>query len=307
MVAIALVFLTSPAERALATPASANAEVLGDEEVVLAEDGVQVTVADVRQALAPLTEAQQAELLAGPTAVRDLVERLYRDQVLVADARQAGVVERRAVQSQIAQAKRDVILSAWREQFLAEVAPPDFDALAEEVYLTSPAEYQAPARYRVAHILLRADASVPCNERRIEIERLRRRLQAGADFAALAREYSEDPGSAERGGELEGWVAADELTRPFAAALSKLDDGELSEIVETQYGYHIIKRLDHRPPQPLSFEEVRDQLVQELRDTYKERAFQQYWARARPSPAAMVNEDALKRLAVQEGSPALDE
>lgn len=307
LVQVGLVLLASHLELGLITSASANEQIAGDEVVVLAEDGVQVTLADVRQALAPLTEKQQKELLAGPAAARDLVERLYRDQVLLADAREAGIPELAAVQSQIAQAERDLILNAWRERFIAELAPPDFDALAEEVYLTDPDAYQAPERYRVAHILLRADPSVPCNERRNEIEGLQQKLREGADFAALAREHSEDRGSAERGGELEGWVAADELERPFAVALSKLGNEELSGIVETRYGYHVIKRLDYRPPEAMGFEEVRDGIVQELRDTYKERAFQQYWVRARPSSAAIVNEDALTWLVEQGESPALDE
>ncbi|ABL64105.1 peptidylprolyl isomerase [Chlorobium phaeobacteroides] len=71
-------------------------------------------------------------------------------------------------------------------------------------------------------------------------------LKAGADFAATARKYSQDPGSAKLGGDL-GYVQKGELVRSFEDAAFLLKDGKISDIVETRYGYHIIQRLEKKP------------------------------------------------------------
>ena len=77
-----------------------------------------------------------------------------------------------------------------------------------------------------------------------------------ASFEALATRYSIDPGSAKKGGDL-GWVRTQTYTQPFARALRRLKKGQISTTpVKTQFGYHIIKLEDTRPPQPPAFEMV---------------------------------------------------
>ncbi|MFL6207659.1 MAG: peptidylprolyl isomerase [Pyrinomonadaceae bacterium] len=83
---------------------------------------------------------------------------------------------------------------------------------------------------------------------RAKTEDLLRRARAGEDFAVLAREYSGDPGSKQNGGDL-GWFGRGMMVKPFEDAAFKLKPGEVSDIVETQFGYHIIK-LDERRMQP---------------------------------------------------------
>lgn len=282
---------------ALVVPASAaeNVPITAHEAILVSENGLEITERDLRRALMLLDQVQRRDLFSTPDGLRDLVARLYRDQRLLADAEAAGVSSSPRVQAQLEQARRDVILKAWRERYMAEVEPPDFEALAKEQYLAVPERYQAPERYRAAHILLRADPSVPCNDQRIDAGRLRDRIAAGADFAELARAHSEDEATADRGGELQGWVEADDLVPRFARALARLDDGAVSDIVETRYGYHIIKRLGYEPARVLSFDEVREDLIQELRASYRERAFERYWTEALPSPDA-VNSAAIERL-----------
>ena len=86
-------------------------------------------------------------------------------------------------------------------------------------------------------------------------------LRKGADFSVLAREQSEDPGSKFSGGELPGWSEKGKLVPPFEAAAYALKPGELSELVRTRYGYHIIKLLEKREARQQSFEEVKEPIV----------------------------------------------
>ena len=89
-------------------------------------------------------------------------------------------------------------------------------------------------------------------------------LEAGESFEDLARENSEDPGSAAQGGDLD-WVARGQMVEPFEDALFSLNKGEVSGIVETQFGLHLIRLDDIRAPEFASFEEKRAELERELK------------------------------------------
>jgi peptidyl-prolyl cis-trans isomerase C len=89
-------------------------------------------------------------------------------------------------------------------------------------------------------------------------------LSYGADFATAARERSEDPGSAAEGGAL-GYFAKGRMVAPFQEALDKLQkEGDLSDVVETRFGYHIIQLLGRRPAGVRTFEQVREPLMKEI-------------------------------------------
>jgi len=111
-------------------------------------------------------------------------------------------------------------------------------------------------------------AALASNPAATEAQRLRAieilgRIRAGEDFAALAKEFSEDPGSAANGGDL-GFFARGQMVKGFEDAAFALEPGTLSEPVRTEYGYHIIQVEEHRAAQKRSFEDVREALAKEL-------------------------------------------
>jgi peptidyl-prolyl cis-trans isomerase SurA len=116
-------------------------------------------------------------------------------------------------------------------------SPSGFHLLRLEERRTTGGETEVQTRAR--HILLTGENA------RSRLQRLRRRLEDGADFAELAREYSEDPGSAERGGDL-GWVGSGALVPAFEEAMQALNPGEMSQPVETRFGWHLIQVEDRR-------------------------------------------------------------
>lgn len=108
----------------------------------------------------------------------------------------------------------------------------------------------APPPLRAAHILLRLPPNASAADRdatRAQLEDLRDRILAGEDFAALAREHSQDPGSAAQGGDL-GVFTADQMVEPFAEAVLALEPGQLSDVVETPFGLHLIRLTERLPP-----------------------------------------------------------
>lgn len=119
---------------------------------------------------------------------------------------------------------------------------------------------------KVSHILLQTGTGEENSAEKVmvRIRELQQKLEDGASFEELAREYSEDPGSAEQGGDL-GWVAGGEMVKPFEDVLFSLEKGEISDVVETQFGLHLIKLEDIRTPEVATFAEKRGDFEQELK------------------------------------------
>lgn len=122
---------------------------------------------------------------------------------------------------------------------------------------------------RTQHILFRVEANATAAEQ-AAIENKARdiaaRLRAGADFAALAREHSQDPGSAANGGDL-GFMEKGQTVPEFDQAIFSLPLGTISDPVKTTYGYHIIRVNERRAGGTKPFEEVRDQIAQQLTES----------------------------------------
>ncbi|HET7371606.1 MAG TPA: peptidylprolyl isomerase, partial [Gammaproteobacteria bacterium] len=128
---------------------------------------------------------------------------------------------------------------------------------------------------RAAHILIAPEGTTPEAEQKAKAtaESVLEKIRNGGDFGKLAKKYSDDPGSAAKGGEL-GWIQSGELVKPFEKALFGADKvGAVMGPVKTQYGYHIIKLEGIRQPEQQSFEEVRDQLAADYRQQKAEDKF----------------------------------
>ena len=120
-------------------------------------------------------------------------------------------------------------------------------------------EFQVAERVKARHILLKADAS---NDAQVKpkAEALLKQIQGGADFAKLAKENSQDPGSGAQGGEL-GWIVRGQTVPEFEKAAFSLGVGQTSGLVKTTYGYHIIQVEAHEQAHLQPFEDVKAQLI----------------------------------------------
>ncbi len=157
------------------------------------------------------------------------------------------------------------------------------EAEVEAHYKDRGKEFERPPRVRAAHILVRVaevGGSAAEQKAKAKVEAAIRRAKAGEDFAKLAKEISEDPGSAGVGGDL-GYVARGELLPAFEEALFALRKGETSpEPVRTAFGYHAIKLLDVQEGGKRPFKEVEAQIREKLQAERSDRA-----ARARTEEA----------------------
>lgn len=140
------------------------------------------------------------------------------------------------------------------------------EAEIRRAYQANLDRYRMPERVQVRHILLKT-AEKPKDEIpkiRARAEELLKQLRAGADFAELARKNSEDTASAEKGGDL-GWIERGQTVKAFEETAFSLKPKELSGVITTEYGFHILQVMNKEPARLKPFEEVKDQIARELK------------------------------------------
>jgi len=150
------------------------------------------------------------------------------------------------------------------KEFGQKVTVADKDVKA--YYDKTPDFFKQPEQVQARHILIKVDPQADQTARaeaRKELENVQQKLHKGEDFAALAKEFSQCPSSAD-GGNL-GSFKRGQMVKPFEEAAFALKPGEVSDIVETKFGYHLIEVTDKQPETTISYEDVKDRLRQYLR------------------------------------------
>ena len=133
-------------------------------------------------------------------------------------------------------------------------------------YDKNPQMFKQPEQIKASHILIKVDAKADDAQKaeaRKKIEAVQQKLKDGGDFAALAKEYSEGPSSA-KGGDL-GYFKRGQMVKPFEEAALALKPNEVSDIVETRFGYHLIIVYDIKPEQTLTYADVKDKINQRMK------------------------------------------
>lgn len=133
-------------------------------------------------------------------------------------------------------------------------------------YDAHPEAFKHPEQMKASHILVQVDPKADAAQKAAahkKIEEIQQKLKKGGDFATLAKEYSDCPSKA-KGGDL-GYFSKGQMVKPFEDAVMALKPGETSGIVETQFGYHIIKLTDKKPEGIMPLAEVKGQVGQYLK------------------------------------------
>ena len=139
---------------------------------------------------------------------------------------------------------------------------------SHKFYEEHQADFSRPEQRQASHILINVATSAPQAEQdaaRAKAEKLLAQVkQNPAKFAGLAKQFSQDPGSAPKGGDL-GLFGRGMMVKPFEEAAFSLKQGEISELVKSDFGYHIIKVTAIKPARVVSFDEARESIVNKLR------------------------------------------
>jgi len=151
------------------------------------------------------------------------------------------------------------------------------DAEAKAFYDENKEDFNKPEQVKASHILIKVAPTATPEEKtaaKAKIDGLLKQVKGGGDFAALAKENSDDPGSKIMGGDL-GFFDRNTMVKEFADTAFAMKVGQVSNVVETQYGYHIIKVTDRKEGGLTSFDKAKADIVRSLQDKKKNELFRQ--------------------------------
>jgi peptidyl-prolyl cis-trans isomerase D len=142
------------------------------------------------------------------------------------------------------------------------------DAAVKAFYQSNEAKFKQPEQRRASHVLIRVDKQAPAAEVKAaqeKAEQVLAQLKApGADFGKIARQNSQDPGSAEKGGDL-GFFGRGMMVKPFEDAVFGLTENQLSGLVRSDFGFHLIRLTGVRAERARPLEEVRNEIIAEIK------------------------------------------
>jgi peptidyl-prolyl cis-trans isomerase C len=142
------------------------------------------------------------------------------------------------------------------------------DSDVKDYYESNPERFQQESQVKAGHILAKIEPDASEEDKaaaKAKIEDISKKLKDGADFEELAKEHSDCP-SGSNGGDL-GFFARERMVKPFSDAAFALKVGEVSDVVETQFGYHVIKVTDKKDAKTVTFEDAKDDIKKQLEDS----------------------------------------
>ncbi|MDG9926777.1 MULTISPECIES: peptidylprolyl isomerase [Pseudomonas] len=233
--------------------------------VLIRGENVNITADEYRLLIdGALNDSQKVELLGNEQKYREFLANYYLIRQLAAEAAAKGIGQDAATRQRLQYEQDRTIANLYLDRLGKEVKRPDFETLAKERYLANKESYRVPEQIRAEHILIASGDKRTAEEAKQLAEKLHKELLAGASFADLAKEKSDDTSSGAAGGDL-GFFTRDKMVKPFAdAAFALKAPGDISAPVQSPFGYHIIRLVDRKKEGIKTFEEVKPALIQAL-------------------------------------------
>ena len=215
---------------------------------------------------------------------KGFLDNLVVRELLYQDAVKNGMDKDKETASVIEEMKKRVVVERFFKKEIDEKAKVSEDDL-KKYYNEHPEEAKNPVDVRAAHILVKTKE---------EADMIKGKIKSGAKFEDMAKTYSIDPGSKVKGGDL-GFFSKGMMVPEFEETAFKLKKGEVSDIIQTRFGFHIIKLLDKKEGKTQSFEEVKINLENKLIAKKRKDMFDSLVAGLKSKAKITINEDLLKQ------------
>jgi peptidyl-prolyl cis-trans isomerase C len=268
-----------------------------DGQTLVSGEGVEITTTLINQELGYLPPHRSQQLRRNEQALRELINDLYRRDAIVALAEQQHIEDLLPLASyRLERARREELLAMMLDYKRLQIATnfPDFTERARELFLINQERYQVPEMIQVSHILLKAATPEDKTARYPEAETILEEINNGGDFAELATRYSEDDSNASRGGRLDFFSHGTMVPEFEQAAFALREPGEVTGIVSTAFGLHIIRLEGRRPAQVRSFDDIKDTLITKLKQEYLRDSLRDWYQEVTDSKHAHVDREALE-------------
>lgn len=248
----------------IALTASLHAETrFADDTIVASRGTASVTMADIDASLIASPRDQRANIMNSPKRIEELINRLLLNRQLANEARAKKFDTKPEIKTAIALSAERILGEQMLMEMREVVDIGNVEQLARERYMVNPDAYTLPGNTTVRHILIATEKHSDSEAKAIA-EQVHAKAAAGDDFIALVSEYSEDMSKDSNAGIVAG-AEGSSIDPAFVAAVKTLSKpGDLSPVVKSQFGYHIISFVSRVPPKPRSFEESKDSIIAEL-------------------------------------------
>jgi len=225
--------------------------------------GVKVEVKEIQEDIERALPEVKAELIKSGN-LKNTISNIYVRRVLASEASKSAVAKNPLVLAAIEKAKERILSDAMLES-IDQRNQPALDAIeayARTMYNANQQKYGTPEQVRASHILIRTGEQ----DAKAKLQDILKQITAGADFDELAKTRSQDPGSAAKGGDL-GYFGRGRMIEQFEKVVFAMSKpGDMSDVFESPFGFHIIKLTDKKPAGVKMFAEVKDQLMKDAQN-----------------------------------------
>ncbi len=235
---------------------------------VRAETGGSVSQSDLIASISMLDASEQAALTNDPALLKQVVQLMLAQRLLLNESRENKWHERPEVQAKIERASETALAESWLQSVAAPAADYPNDAEIKAAYEAGKTSFATPRQYRLAQIFI----ACPKGAGKTAVKHAEAKLAAvkahlasyKEDYSTIARRESEDSASATKGGEI-GWLADAQIQPELRPHITRLLRHEVSAPVRLNDGWHILKCLDKREAGTPTLDEMRAKLTAQLR------------------------------------------
>jgi peptidyl-prolyl cis-trans isomerase C len=292
-----------------AQPVAAAPVTLTDNTALISNSRATVTKADYDAELLRMPADIRNVFATDPNRVSGLVNSLRTTKTLAAEARALGIDKERDAQRRVASETDRILAALLVERFEIE-AGREFDTrsgtdqITRERYLVNKSKYLLPEQVSATHILFEVPKHSSDEAKKLAQD-TRARIIAGADMNALAKEISEDTSARRNDGKLD-WFAREKMDPAFSTAVFGLKTvGDISEPVQSRFGWHVIRLDGRRGGTTRPYDEVKPEIVVELRKAYIDERRATRIAELRDDPKTEINNAAIELLYVRPDQEAI--
>lgn len=276
--------------------------------VVAQNSTVRVTRSEFEAEILRIPPEMRTEFLMSNKRVGDLLTQMLLRKALANQAR-SEKLDAKPINAARVNNEVERVLAQLRVAQVEEAADAAFEAKraaqlarAREMYVVDRDRYRTPEEISASHILFDIKKHSSEEARKLAVD-ARARILAGADFNALAKELSDDPTARQNAGSL-GWFRADRMDAAFTrAAFALKTTGDISEPVQSAFGWHIIRLDERRPSRMKSFEEVQEEILSTLKKSYIDQQRDAVVNAIRGDPETEINDAEVKQLVDQVTAP----
>jgi peptidyl-prolyl cis-trans isomerase C len=285
---------------ALASPASSQAPApkftpLPPDTQLVADGPVVVSAADFEGNILRIPEDKRGGFRMSYDRVMAVVDNVFIARSVAQKARADGLDQDPAVQARLRQLQDAYLADLYMKKLEREVDKVDYEARARELYIADRDKYMTDEEVRMQQVLIGVKCRTKEAARDIAKRAHDEAVKPGVDFLALSTRYTDEGDKSDKGGDL-GWSPVKAFVPQVREAVAKMKKGEISEPVESPFGFHVFKMLDRKPAQQKPFDAVKADIIAAEKAKAQKKRVEDAVAAIRSSNTVVTHADQIEKL-----------